>query len=225
MKQEYLPILEERQGKLLITGEIERLQAHSNPPVPHATALIVAVLPDGRIILADKADKQRRKGKKLPAGRKVLDCFGGHMRYDSIPVQEYTQGLSMETFRKCAVRELSEELVRLDENGHRQSFIPEKELLAPIGMYTLKNDHNWEYTWAFVYFLQDYGPYTSEDTLMKADGEEIIKQDVYAVTWEELLDIYDNGANGEKVIWDGIGRILGKDKGEMLYKCIKNAGR
>lgn len=50
---EYLPILEQKDNKILTIGKIDRTKAHTNPPVLHATSIIVAVLPDGKIILTD----------------------------------------------------------------------------------------------------------------------------------------------------------------------------
>ena len=55
---EYLPILEQKDNKILTIGKIDRTKAHTNPPVLHATSIIVAVLPDGKIILTDKTEKQ-----------------------------------------------------------------------------------------------------------------------------------------------------------------------
>ena len=58
---EYLPILEQKDNKILTIGKIDRTKAHTNPPVLHATSIIVAVLPDGKIILTDKTEKQIKK--------------------------------------------------------------------------------------------------------------------------------------------------------------------
>ena len=41
---EYLPILEQKDNKILTIGKIDRTKAHTNPPVLHATSIIVAVL-------------------------------------------------------------------------------------------------------------------------------------------------------------------------------------
>lgn len=58
---EYLPILEQKDNKILTIGKIDRTKAHTNPPLLHATSIIVAVLPDGKIILTDKTEKQIKK--------------------------------------------------------------------------------------------------------------------------------------------------------------------
>lgn len=221
MQSEYLPILEEHDGKLLVRGKTERRQAHTFPPVAHATAVIVAMLPDGRIILADKTEKQRKKGRIIPSGRHVYDILGGHMTYEGIPKAEYTEGLSADTFFKCAFRELSEELLRLDADGSTQPFIPDRNRFLPIGLYTLKNDHNREYSWAFLYLLPDFGPYTSEDTLITSSGEETIRQPVRTFTPEELTFYYKNGHQNDVIISDGIGRILSKNHGKELYNLMK----
>ncbi len=220
---EYLPILKEKNGKIIVAGQIERLKAHRKPPVCHATAIIAAILPDGRILLADKTEKQRKKGKAIPDYVHIYDCFGGHMRYDSIPEQEHREGLSVETFRECAYRELSEELLRVDIDGSSRPFVPVRESPTPVGFYSMENDHNREYSWAFLYVLPDFGPYTSEDTLTKPDGEESISQPVRAVSLDELLKLYQKGESCREMISDGIGRVLKRDNGKELRQCIEVA--
>lgn len=220
---EYLPILKKINGKILVLGQIERLKAHKKPPVCHATAIIIAVLPDGQILLVDKTEKQRKKGKVLPEHVHIYDCFGGHMRYDSIPKEEHRKGLSVETFRMCAYRELSEELQRINPDGSRSQFVPMWDSLIPVGFYSMKNDHNWEYSWAFLYVLPDFGSYTSQDTLTRLDGEENISLPVQAMSIEKLLRLYQEGGTCGDMISDGIGRVLKRDNGKELCKCIESA--
>lgn len=145
------------------------------------------------------------------------------MRYDSIPEQEHREGLSVETFRECAYRELSEELLRVDIDGSSRPFVPVREALTPVGFYSMENDHNREYSWAFLYVLPDFGPYTSEDTLTKPDGEESISQPVRAVSLDELLKLYQKGESCREMISDGIGRVLKRDNGKELRQCIEVA--
>ena len=44
------------------------------------------------------------------------------MTYESVPKDEFDTGLSIDTYRKCAYKELSEELLRLDKDGKRKSL-------------------------------------------------------------------------------------------------------
>lgn len=218
---EYLPVLEIRDEKILVKGRIDRIRAHCAPPALHATSVIAAVLPDGRLLLADKTQKQRKKGRLVPDGGHVYDCFGGHMTYQSIPEEELREGLRMETFLECAYRELSEELLRVTSDGSRIPFTPDKKCLIPIGRYSIENGHNREYSWGFLYVLPDFGPYTSEDTLLKETSFETIFQPVIAVTWEELCESYLDNGSGGIIISDGIGRMLAQNNGAELYECIK----
>ena len=163
MACEYLPVLEIRDEKLLVKGKIDRIRAHCAPPVPHATSVIAAVLPDGRLLLADKTQKQKKRGR----------------------------------------------------------LVPDKQCLIPIGRYSVENGHNREYSWRFLYRLPDFGPYTSEDTLLIDASLETICQPVIAVTWEELCESYRNNGSGGIIISDGIGRMLDQNGGAELYECIK----
>lgn len=101
---EYLPILEQKDNKILTIGKIDRTKAHTNPPVLHATSIIVAVLPDGKIILTDKTEKQIKKGRNVKKNSHIYDTFGGHMTYESVPKDEFDTGLSIDTYRKCAYK-------------------------------------------------------------------------------------------------------------------------
>ena len=56
--EEYLPVIEKKFHRLLVKEKIERRNAHGTSPVYHATAIIIAVLPDGKILLADKTEKE-----------------------------------------------------------------------------------------------------------------------------------------------------------------------
>ena len=212
MKTEYLPVIKEQNGKFLVTGKVDRLIAHTAPPVLHATAIIVAILPDKRILLTEKSEKQRKKGRIIPDHVHVYDCFGGHMTYDHIPPEEYDRGISLKTFQKCACRELSEELLIKTESGDFCPFSPEPDLLIPIGQYTMYNEHNHEISWAFLYPLKTYGPYASEDTLFTGNGEETISQPILAVTFEQLCACHAEASN--IVLLDGIGRILDQPEGK-----------
>lgn len=217
---EYLPILEQKDNKILTIGKIDRTKAHTNPPILHATSIIVAVLPDGKIILTDKTEKQIKKGRNVKKNSHIYDTFGGHMTYESVPKDEFDTGLSIDTYRKCAYKELSEELLRLDKDGKRKKFIPKIESFKFVGLYGIENDHNKEISGVFAYFLEDYGPYASEDTLITNGEEENIIQPICVVDWEKLNAMYTKGKEGNIFISDGIGRVLEKDNGEILKKCI-----
>lgn len=224
MTQEYLPILERRGDKLKVTGKMERSLCHGKNPSFHGTAIIAAVLPDGRILLADKTEKQQKKrrqaGKEpLPEGLHIYDIFGGHMQYEDIPECEKEGFVSQETYRRCALRELSEELLVFREDGSYAAFRPGPGQLVPLGFYEMSNDHNREYTWAFVCFLDSMGPFISQDTLQNGSREEEIRQPLHAVDWEELLSIFDNNFENRQVS-DAIGRILKTDRGVKLHKSI-----
>lgn len=222
MEIEYLPILEQRDNKIVTIGKIDRIKAHTDPPVLHATSIIVAVLPDGKIILTDKTEKQIRKGRNVKKNSHIYDTFGGHMTYESIPKEEYKIGLSIDTYKKCAYRELSEELLRLNDDGEKIKFKPKIDRFEFIGLYGIENDHNKEISGVFVYFLEDYGPFTSEDSLMTNEGEIIIPQPICKVNWEELNEMYTKGNGRNIFISDAIGRVLEKDSGRILIKCIQD---
>ena len=66
MEEEILPVLEKSGTIIRVTGKIRRSLAHGSCPVMHATAVIAAILPDGRILFADKTKKQQAKGCLLP---------------------------------------------------------------------------------------------------------------------------------------------------------------
>lgn len=217
---EYLPILEQKDNKILTIGKIDRTKAHTNPPVLHATSIIVAVLPDGKIILTDKTEKQIKKGRNVKKNSHIYDTFGGHMTYESVPKDEFDTGLSIDTYIKCAYKELSEELLRLDKDGKRKKFIPKIERFKFVGLYGIENDHNKEISGVFAYFLEDYGPYASEDTLITNGEEENIIQPICVVDWEKLNAMYTKGKERNIFISDGIGRVLEKDNGEILKKYI-----
>lgn len=217
---EYLPILEQKDNKILTIGKIYRTKAHTNPPVLHATSIIVAVLPDGKIILTDKTEKQIKKGRNVKKNSHIYDTFGGHMTYESVPKDEFDTGLSIDTYIKCAYKELSEELLRLDKDGKRKKFIPKIERFKFVGLYGIENDHNKEISGVFAYFLEDYGPYASEDTLITNGEEENIIQPICVVDWEKLNAMYTKGKERNIFISDGIGRVLEKDNGEILKKSI-----
>lgn len=224
MTHEYLPILERRGDKLKVAGKMERSLCHRKNPFFHGTAIIVAVLPDGRILLADKTEKQQKKrrqaGKEpLPEGLHIYDIFGGHMQYEDIPECEKEGFVSQETYRRCALRELSEELLVFREDGSYAAFRPRPGQLVPLGFYEMSNDHNREYTWAFVCFLDDDGPFASQDTFQNDEGQEEICQPVCTVDWEELICIFRNKLENKQVS-DAIGRILQKDHGGKLHKLI-----
>ena len=61
MIQEYLPILKREENGIRVIGKRERELCHGKNPVFHGTAVIAAVLPDGRLLLADKTEKQQKK--------------------------------------------------------------------------------------------------------------------------------------------------------------------
>lgn len=211
MECEYLPILTLRDGELIVTGKNPRPLAHGSSPTFHATAIIAAVLPDGRFLLSDKTEKQIKKGHRILPGHHIFDCFGGHMNYDDIPAQELSAGLSAATFLKCATRELSEELLMSDGSP----FSPNPDRFIPVGMYTLENDHNREYSWVFLYRLESFGPYASEDTLVTDGREETICQPILTATFEEILAMY-----GNKKLSDALGRVLSADGGKHLLTCL-----
>lgn len=142
------------------------------------------------------------------------------MTYESVPKDEFDTGLSIDTYIKCAYKELSEELLRLDKDGKRKKFIPKIESFKFVGLYGIENDHNKEISGVFAYFLEDYGPYASEDTLITNGEEENIIQPICVVDWEKLNAMYTKGKEGNIFISDGIGRVLEKDNGEILKKCI-----
>ena len=86
---EYLPILEQKDNKILTIGKIDRTKAHTNPPVLHATSIIVAVLPDGKIILTDKTEKQIKKGmEKVTLGRTGITV--NRNGFGALPIQRVT---------------------------------------------------------------------------------------------------------------------------------------
>lgn len=220
-KTEYLPVLVERDGKLLVAGKTERKTAHSVPPVCHATAIIVPVFPDGRLLMEDRAERHRREGRFVPEDGHVFNCFGGHMQYADIPEEEHRTGVSMETFRKCAYRELSEELVRVTADGRRETFSPVMDRLVPVGLYSMKGEANWEYSWLFLYRLEDFGPYGSQDTVMTEHGEENVVQSACVMTWEALLEQFTNREKLDTVSFsDGIARVLLRNSGEELHCAI-----
>ncbi len=224
MASEYLPVLERIGKQIKVIGKRERSLCHGPNPVFHATAVIAAVLPDGRLLLADKTEKQRRKRLQsgqppLPEGTRIYDIFGGHMRYEDIPGREKEGFLSQDTYRKCAQRELSEELLLQKKDGSCIGFRPEPERFLPLGFYELSNDHNREYSWAFVYFLQDAGPYASQDTFWDSGLEEEIFQPVVPVSWDRLLNLFHGNSEKERVS-DGVGRILSQGEAGKLHKLI-----
>ncbi len=141
------------------------------------------------------------------------------MQYEHIPEPERTSFVSLATYQACALRELSEELLRKTQDGHFSRFRPDTERIKALGFFELSNDHNREYSWAFVYFLPDMGPYASQDTFLHDGAEEIIDLPVQAFTWKELLQIF-HGNSGEKRLSDGIGRILLHEEGDKLHKII-----
>lgn len=218
--EEVLPVLEMRKGKLIVVGKRERQDAHGKQPSWHGTAIIIAALPEGKILLADKSQKQRRKGRSFPEGSHIYDCFGGHMRYEDIPEAERRDGVSMDTFRESALREFSEELFLLDEEGNHVSLNPVLEHFIPVGLYEMENDHNREYSWVFLYRLAQYGNYASEDTLETEEGEIVLSQPVKYVTWKELLELYQGADKDKAQLSDAIGRVLRQDKGKVLYQLL-----
>lgn len=206
--EEYLPVIEKKFHRLLVKGKIERRNAHGVSPVYHATAIIVVVLPDGKILLADKTEKQRAKGQNIPLQNHIYDTFGGHMTYERIPEKEYNTGISLDTFKKCACRELYEELL-VEQNGKRKGVRVQEEDLETIGFYEMVNDHNKEYSWVFLHRLT-YKKYVSEDTLETQNGWMTIQQPVRAFSYKEIQDIFQNNTDGN-YLSDGLGRVLRKD--------------
>lgn len=207
--EECVPVIEKIDQKLLVKGKIKRKDAHGKVPVYHATAIIVVALPDGRILLADKTKKQRAKGKNIPQACHIYDTFGGHMRYEDIPMEEYLTGISLSTFRACACRELEEELLIKDGNAQKGVKVSE-ESLEPVGFYEMVNDHNKEYSWVFLYRAQRNAEYISEDTLEAQNGVWTIPQPVQAFSYKEIQDIFLK-KKPECILSDGLGRVLEKD--------------
>lgn len=218
MKQENLPVLTYEKGTIKVVGRTSRLSAHGPHPTFHATSVIAAVLPDGRLMLTDKTQKQREKGRAVPQGTRIFDIFGGHMRYEDIPPKDIEAGLHMETYRVCAARELSEELLRLSSDGSRIRLEVETDRLLPVGLYTLENDHNREYSWLFLYPLPDFGPYISEDTLETETKKKTIAQPIHVMNWEEVWTLYCG--QSDAVLSDALGRVLAADGGQKMRKQL-----
>lgn len=216
--EEYLPVIEKKFHRLLVKGKIERRNAHGTSPVYHATAIIIAVLPDGKILLADKTEKQRAKGQNIPLQNHICDTFGGHMTYERIPEKELETGISLDTFKKCACRELHEELL-VEEDGKRYGIRVQDENLETVGFYEMVNDHNKEYSWVFLHQLMYKKKYVSEDTLETQNGWMTIQQPVRAFSYKEIQDIFQNNADGN-FLSDGLGRVLRKD--DRLKNYINN---
>lgn len=174
---EYIPSVEQRGGRLFVTGRHERRDAHSANPVPHPTTLILPVTPDGRFVLVDKYDKSAFRAKlydlPLAAKRPELDCFGGHMEYGSLSEEDIASGIGGETFLACALRELSEEYIDT----------PEPSRMKLLG--EIKNDEpgNVEYAHVYTYELPDDGPDCAQDNV----GAAIIPLSVTRLTRAELL--------------------------------------
>ena len=224
MSREFLPVLESDGNLLKVKGKIERSKAHGKTPVFHATAIIAAILPDGRMLLADKTEKQNRKylsqnKPALPPGCRIYDCFGGHMRYEDIPENELASGVSMETFKSCAMREFSEELLIKDENNNLKPFTPKESKMIPLGMYEMANDHNCEYSWVFVYKLESFGPYFSEDSFTVGSKDEIISQPVIYADSKKLMDIYLSHDPLSRLS-DAAGRVIAKDGIEAFERYM-----
>lgn len=222
-KTEYLPVVRECNRRFLVDGKIERKVAHSIPSVPHATVLIIPVFPDGKLLIEDRAEKHRMEGKFVPENGHVYNCFGGHMQYDDIPKNEYKEGIRVETFQKCAYRELSEELVCVSEQGYRLPFVPIMNRFIPISQYSVKSDTNKEYSWLFLYLLEDYGPYGAQDTVMTEQGEKLVYQSARVMTWEKLWSLYKNKEILDEISFsDGIERILERNEGYELHFQLKH---
>lgn len=207
--EEYLPVIEKKNQRLLVKGKIKRRDAHGHSPVYHATAIIIVVLPDGKILLTDKTEKQRAKGNNIPLLDHIYDTFGGHMVYDKIPEKEFSTGISLDTFRKCACRELYEELLVV-KDGIQEGIKIREEDLETVGFYEMVNDHNKEYSWVFLYKALQNLKYVSEDTLETTKGMITIQQPLRAFFYEEIQDIFQNGTN-RNYLSDGLGRVLKKD--------------
>ena len=216
--EEYLPVIEKKFHRLLVKGKIERRNAHGTSPVYHATAIIIAVLPDGKILLSDKTEKQRAKGQNIPLQNHIYDTFGGHMTYERIPEKELETGISLDTFKKCACRELYEELL-VEEDGKRYGIRVRDENLETVGFYEMVNDHNKEYSWVFLHRLMYKKKYVSEDTLETQNGWKKIQQPVRAFSYKEIQDIFQNNTDGN-FLSDGLGRVLRKD--DRLKNYINN---
>ena len=216
--EEYLPVIEKKFHRLLVKGKIERRNAHGTSPVYHATAIIIAVLPDGKILLADKTEKQRAKGQNISLQKHIYDTFGGHMTYERIPEKELETGISLDTFKKCACRELHEELL-VEEDGKRHGIRVRDENLETVGFYEMVNDHNKEYSWVFLHRLMYKKKYVSEDTLETQNGWMTIQQPVRAFSYKEIQDIFQNNTDGN-YLSDGLGRVLRKD--DRLKNYINN---
>lgn len=215
--EEYVPVIEKIDQTLLVKEKIKRKDAHGKAPVYHATAIIVVLLPDGRILLADKTEKQRAKGKIISQTCHIYDTFGGHMRYEDIPEQEHFTGISLNTFRTCACRELEEELLVKERHTQKGVKVSE-ESLEVVGFYEMVNDHNKEYSWVFLYRVQRNADYISEDTLETQNGMRTIPQPVQAFSYEEIQDIFLKKRSG-CILSDGLGRVLEQD--DRLQKMIE----
>lgn len=219
--EEYLPVIEKCNHTLLVTDKIKRKDAHGHSPVYHATAIIIVILPDGKILLADKTEKQRAKGQNIPLQNHIYDTFGGHMTYENIPKTELHTGISLDTFRKCACRELHEELL-IEENGVRSGISVSEDELYPVGFYEMVNDHNREYSWVFFYRPLQNLNYLSEDTVDIQGKILTIPQPVRAFSYEEIQTIFQNHLS-QTTLSDGLGRVLSVDN--RLKELCRHSNR
>lgn len=225
MSREELPILVYENNTLFVRGRVDRILAHKPGfPIAHATAVVWAMTPDRRFVLADKYPKKNQKeilekGRALPE-KVILDCFGGHMRYEDIPLCELEKGLSQKTYAACGMRELSEELWLLQEDESYVKIPLDQNKLIPIGFYPYKNEHNKEYTWAFIYPLAQTEGYVSMDTIAGYEKEYEISQPILYRSLEQMIDLYENPK--ENICFsDGISRILYAEK-KSKYQRLKS---
>ena len=224
MMEEILPVLEEQNGIIKVTGRAKRSEAHGSSPLLHATAVIAAALPDGTLLFADKTKKQAAKN-SLPAGYRsgvrIVDIFGGHLPYKDLTEEDIMHGLTEQTFRKCAIRELSEELLLPDAGGVCRPYPVDENRLHLIGFYRMENDHNRELSAAYLYLLPRRENYISEDTLIQNGQDLNIPQPVIYLSPEQAIREYFSSAPCTLYFDDAIGRILEPDHGEKLLALLR----
>ena len=223
-----IPVLKMNGGKISVLGKMPRTLAHGPDPVLHATAVIAAVLPDGRILFADKTEKMRLKGRlsqlyedgTVKNSLSVIDIFGGHMDFSDLTEKDISEGLSEETYRKCAARELSEELLIPDKKGILRPLPVDMDRLVLIGMYEMENDHNREISAAYLYPLEEDASYASVDTVMTSERELAIRQPVVRLSADDAIRIYEQKGQHRMFFDDAFGRIIQDDHGEKLLSLL-----
>ena len=147
------------------------------------------------------------------------------MGYSDVTEDDREFGLSQKAYRECAARELSEELLIEKAQGEFCPFPVVAADLIPIGFFRMENDHNKEFSWAYLYQLPEEGSYASVDTLIQNGEERILSQPLINLKPEEAIQMYLKKENGTILFGDAFGRIVEPDNGEALLRTIREVSR